>query len=110
MRRKRFWKKAQKHMRRSFSLFISVASLETNAAKTTILHPIEAENCSIPPEEVSKILDLMEGYPFFLQEWSKQCCEAADQCPSTKGAASYAQIVAVTVGEKRVLHSTAGSS
>jgi hypothetical protein len=97
-------------MRRSFSRFISVAPRETNAAKATILHPIEAEDYSITPEEVSKILDVMEGYPFFLQEWSKQCCEAADQCSSRKGAASYAQIVAVTVGEKRVLHSTAGSS
>jgi hypothetical protein len=97
-------------MRNSFSLFISVASLETNATKATLLHPMEAQDYSITREVVTKILDVTKGYPYFSQECGKHCCEAADQCPSTKGAASYTPIVAVTVGEKRAPHSIAGSS
>jgi hypothetical protein len=96
-------------LQNSFSLFISVAARETNVAKATLLHPIEAEDCSIAPEAVTRILDVTKGYPCLLQEWGKQGWEPADQCPSAKGAAGYAPIVAVTVGEKRAPNSIAGS-
>jgi hypothetical protein len=58
-------------MRNSFSLLTIVAPRETNAAKATLLHPIEAEDCSIAPEAVTKILNMTKGYHYFLQEWGK---------------------------------------
>jgi ferritin-like protein len=58
-------------MRNSFSLFNSVAPRETNAAKATLVHPIEAEDCSIAPEAVTKILNMTKGYHSFLREWGK---------------------------------------
>jgi hypothetical protein len=81
---RRFWSITQKHMRNSFSIFLSVAALQTNAARAAILLPIEAEDCSIAPEAVNKNFDMMKGYPLFLQDWTNQCFEPVDECPGYK--------------------------
>ena len=64
-------------------MFTSIGPLNQNAATAAIVHPIEAEDCAIEPEAVRKILEVTRGYPYFLQEWGKQCWDAADQCPIT---------------------------
>lgn len=76
--------KAKSYAERLF-LFTSVGPLDASAAKAAIVHPIEAEDCSITLKAVAKILDVTKGYPYFLQEWGKQCWDAADQCPITEG-------------------------
>jgi AAA ATPase domain len=74
--------KAKSYAERLF-LFTSIGPLGTEAATSAIVHPIEAEECSIDPAAVAKILEVTQGYPYFLQEWGKQCWDAADRCPIT---------------------------
>ncbi|MDE2116229.1 MAG: ATP-binding protein, partial [Hyphomicrobiales bacterium] len=74
--------KAKSYAERLF-LFTSIGPLDNAAATSAIVHPIEAEACSIEPEAVIKILEVTRGYPYFLQEWGKQCWEAAERCPIT---------------------------
>lgn len=74
--------KAKSYAERLF-LFTSIGPLDENAARSAIVHPIQAEECSIEPAAVAKILEVTQGYPYFLQEWGKQCWDAADQCPIT---------------------------
>ena len=74
--------KAKSYAERLF-LFNSIGPLDDDAATAAIVHPIEFEECSIEPDAVAKILSVTQGYPYFLQEWGKQCWEAADTCPIT---------------------------
>jgi hypothetical protein len=74
--------KAKSYAERLF-LFTSIGPLDDDAATAAIVHPIEFEECSIEPDAVAKILSVTQGYPYFLQEWGKQCWEAADTCPIT---------------------------
>jgi len=69
--------KAKSYAERLF-LFNSIGPLDDDAATAAIVHPIEFEECSIEPDAVAKILSVTQGYPYFLQEWGKQCWEAAD--------------------------------
>ena len=86
--------KAKSYAERLF-LFTSIGSLDVEAATAAIVHPIEAEDCAIEPAAVTKILDVTKGYPYFLQEWGKQCWEAADQCPITAQDVDVAYPVAI---------------
>jgi hypothetical protein len=86
--------KAKSYAERLF-LFTSVGPLGTAAATSAIVHPIEAEECSIEPAAVTKILEVTQGYPYFLQEWGKQCWDAADQCPITAGDVDLAYPTAI---------------
>jgi hypothetical protein len=74
--------KAKSYAERLF-LFSSIGPLDDDAATAAIVHPIEFEECSIERDAVAKILSVTRGYPYFLQEWGKQCWEAADTCPIT---------------------------
>jgi hypothetical protein len=74
--------KAKSYAERLF-LFTSIGPLGSEAARSAIVHPIEAEECTIEPAAVEKIISVTEGYPYFLQEWGKQCWDAAVACPIT---------------------------
>lgn len=74
--------KAKSYAERLF-LFSNIGPLNDAAATTAIVHPIEFEECAIESDAVSKILAVTQGYPYFLQEWGKQCWDAADNCPIT---------------------------
>ena len=74
--------KAKSYAERLF-LFTNIGPLNQVDATSAIVHPIEAEDCSIEPEAVFNILQITKGYPYFLQEWGKQCWDAANQCPIT---------------------------
>lgn len=74
--------KAKSYAERLF-LFTSIGALDIEAATSAIVHPIQAEECSIEDDAVAKILAVTQGYPYFLQEWGKQCWDAAQKCPIT---------------------------
>lgn len=74
--------KAKSYAERLF-LFTNIGPLNDDAATAAIVHPIQFEECSIEDDAVSKILAVTQGYPYFLQEWGKQCWDAADNCPIT---------------------------
>lgn len=87
--------KAKSYAERLF-LFNSIGPLDDNAATAAIVHPIEFEECSIEPDAVAKILAVTQGYPYFLQEWGKQCWEAADNCPITANDVDLAYPTAIS--------------
>lgn len=72
--------RAKSYAERLF-LFVPIGQLNDAAATLAIVAPIEAEQCSIDPEAVQRILAITQGYPYFLQEWGKQCWDAAEACP-----------------------------
>lgn len=74
--------KAKSYAERLF-LFISIGQLDEAAATAAIVHPIEAEDCGIETGALARILEVTQGYPYFLQEWGKQCWDAAQRCPIT---------------------------
>ena len=86
--------KAKSYAERLFR-FTSIGPLDNAAATAAIVHPIEAEACSIEPEAVIKILEVTRGYPYFLQEWGKQCWEAAERCPITAKDVDLAFLTAI---------------
>lgn len=86
--------KAKSYAERLF-LFISIGQLNEAAATAAIVHPIEAEECSIEPEAVARILEVTRGYPYFLQEWGKQCWDAAARCPITAADVELANPTAI---------------
>jgi hypothetical protein len=74
--------KAKSYAERLF-LFTMIGPLDEHAARAAIVHPIEAEDCTIETAAVAEILKMTQGYPYFLQEWGKQSWDAADACPIT---------------------------
>jgi hypothetical protein len=74
--------RAKSYAERLF-LFTSIGPLDAEAAAAAIVHPIEAEDCSIDGQAINQILKVTRGYPYFLQEWGKQCWDAAERCPIT---------------------------
>jgi hypothetical protein len=86
--------KAKSYAERLF-LFTTIGPLNDQAASDAIIHPIEAEDCSIDSDAVAKILDVTRGYPYFLQEWGKQSWDNADQCPITLSDVEQANPTAV---------------
>ncbi len=86
--------KAKSYAERLF-LFTTIGPLDDAAATAAIVHPIEAEECNIDLDAVTKILGVTRGYPYFLQEWGKQCWDAADECPITAGDVDLAYPTAI---------------
>ena len=74
--------RAKSYAERLF-LFNSIGPLGDEAASAALVHPIEAEDCSIEPAAVARIIAVTRGYPYFLQEWGKQCWDAAQTSPIT---------------------------
>lgn len=87
--------KAKSYAERLF-LFTSIGPLDTTAATAAIVHPIEAEGCSIEPEAIARILEITRGYPYFLQEWGKQCWDTAERCPITAEDVAIANPTAIS--------------
>jgi hypothetical protein len=86
--------KAKSYAERLF-LFTTIGPLGTDAASSAIVHPIEAEECTIEPDAVAQIIAVTEGYPYFLQEWGKQCWDAAVACPITSADVDLAYPTAI---------------
>jgi hypothetical protein len=86
--------KAKSYAERLF-LFTSIGPLGDRAASSAIVHPIKAEDCSIDTDAVAKIIQVTEGYPYFLQEWGKQCWDAAEACPITAADVDLAHPTAI---------------
>ena len=52
--------------------FISIGSLEAEAAKLALVEPAKQMGISYSEDAISEILRVTEGYPYFLQEYGKQ--------------------------------------
>ncbi len=63
--------------------FPEVGPLPPGAARRALSKPVEAEGERFDDRAVARIVELTEGYPYFLQEWGKSAWEAADGSPIT---------------------------
>lgn len=63
--------------------FTTIGPLDDTAARSAIVNPIVAEDCAIDDDAVASILTRTKGYPYFLQEWGKECWDLASRCPIT---------------------------
>jgi hypothetical protein len=74
--------KAKSYAERLFDYPV-LKPLSRSDAALAITKPAEALNVSFVPAAVDWIIDVTQGYPYFLQEWSKQAWDAASGSPIT---------------------------
>jgi hypothetical protein len=74
--------RAKSYAERLFD-FPEVGPLPPAAARLALTRPVEAEGARFDDRAVARIVELTEGYPYFLQEWGKHSWEVADASPIT---------------------------
>ncbi len=75
---------AKSYAERLFS-YREVGALDKGAAMKAIRGPINDEGEEITAGALSKILEITEGYPYFLQEWGFQSWNTAERSPINTG-------------------------
>lgn len=73
---------AKSYAERMFD-FPEIGALPPDAARLAIVKPIEDEGAAIMPDAVQRILDVTQGYAYFLQTWGSHAWNAAPQSPIT---------------------------
>jgi hypothetical protein len=58
-----------------------VGALTPEAATRALREPVHNEDAEIEEEALRRIVEVTEGYPYFLQEWGKHTWNAAPQSP-----------------------------
>ncbi|WP_037317710.1 ATP-binding protein [Ruegeria halocynthiae] len=75
---------AKSYAERLFA-YPKVGALDSVAATQAVQGPIDEEEEAITPDALRKIVEITEGYPYFLQEWGFQAWNTADQSPIDTG-------------------------
>lgn len=86
--------RAKSYAERLF-VFATIGPLPPDDARAALVHPLEAEECSMAEDAVAEVLAVTRGYPYFLQEWGKQCWDAAEDCPISAGDVAVATPTAI---------------
>lgn len=86
--------RAKSYAERLF-VFAQIGPLPPDAARAALANPIKAEDCDITDDAVDQVLSVTRGYPYFLQEWGKQCWDAATTCPITAADVAIASPAAI---------------
>ena len=73
---------AKSYAERLFS-YPKVGPLDPTAARQAINGPIEDEGEEITDDALKKVIEVTEGYPYFLQEWGFQAWNTATDSPIT---------------------------
>jgi hypothetical protein len=73
---------AKSYAERMFD-FPEIGALPPDAARLAIVKPVEDEGAAIMPDAVQRILDVTQGYAYFLQTWGSHAWNAATQSPIT---------------------------
>lgn len=71
---------AKSYAERLFN-YPEIGALAPDAARRAIRKPIDDEGETIAPEAVDRILEVTEGYAYFLQEWGKHTWDVAEASP-----------------------------
>lgn len=75
--------------------FPIIGPLGPDAARQAIVKPLADEGVSITDEALEKILDLTQGYAFFLQQWGSHTWRAAQTSPIELEDVKKASVTAV---------------
>jgi hypothetical protein len=63
--------------------FPHVGSLDSADARAALMLPAEAQGVALTDEALDMLLDVTQGYPYFLQEWGYHVWNAAPKSPIT---------------------------
>jgi len=74
--------RAKSYAERLFD-FPTIGPLSPSDAAVALVRPASAEGVEIDDDALGLIIDSTKGYPYFLQEWGKQCWDTAQQSPIT---------------------------
>lgn len=75
--------------------FPTIGPLPPEAARQAIVKPLADEHVTITDEALQKILDLTQGYAFFLQQWGSHTWRAAQASPIGIHAVNQASTTAI---------------
>ena len=75
--------------------FPAIGSLPPDAAGLAIEKPVNEEGASISPEALSQILQVTQGYAYFLQQWGSHTWRAAQASPIDVDAVAIASVTAI---------------
>ena len=67
-----------------------IGPLGPKAARQAVQEPIQDEGVEIESDALDEIVEVTEGYPYFIQEWGKHTWNQASQSPITAGDVSLA--------------------
>lgn len=85
---------AKSYAERLFN-FPEVGALSPEAARKAIAKPLADEGMLITEDALQKILDLTQGYPYFLQQWGSHTWRAAQSSPIQIDDVDKASITAI---------------
>lgn len=72
--------KAKSYAERLFD-FPQIGPLAPDDARQALQIPIEKEGAEIEDAALDRIIELTEGYPYFIQEWGSHSWDAAEESP-----------------------------
>ena len=75
--------------------FPTIGPLPPQAASLAIEKPLRDENVRITPEALSQILQITQGYAYFLQQWGSHTWRAAKASPIDLDAVTVASVTAL---------------
>jgi len=75
--------------------FPTIGPLPPQAASLAIEKPLRDENVRITPEALSQILQITQGYAYFLQQWGSHTWRAAKASPIDLDAVNVASVTAL---------------
>ena len=75
--------------------FPEIGPLPPPAARRAIEKPLENEGVNITAEALQQILDVTQGYAYFLQQWGSHTWRAADESPIEAGDVAIASVTAI---------------
>ena len=65
--------------------FTTIGALEPSDAEIALVDPAKDEEVLYEPSAVKRIVELTQGYPYFLQEWGYHCWDIAHTSPISLG-------------------------
>lgn len=86
--------RAKSYAERLFS-FPQIGALSSIEATEALEKPIRASGEEIESDATARIVELTQGYPYFIQEWGKQVWDIAPFSPITLSAVEEASKIAV---------------
>lgn len=75
--------------------FPTIGPLPPAAAKLAIKKPLENERVDITDQALNQILDVTQGYAYFLQQWGSHTWRAAEKSPIDIDAVHIASVTAI---------------
>lgn len=61
--------------------FTTIGALEPKYSKKALVDPANEEGVEYEPSAITRIINLTQGYPYFLQEWGSHCWDIAQSSP-----------------------------